>query len=61
MAWWIGIGIVFLLIIGLFLLGVYLVVRKVGDKVADVPKEVVKEGFNLLKDRLNERKEETKA
>jgi cell division protein FtsX len=56
MWWWIGIALFFVFVIALFLLGIYLIVKKVGDKVADVPKDVVKEGFTLLKDKLNERK-----
>lgn len=57
MTWvWVGIAIFLVLVIAGFLLGMYLIFKKVGDKVAEVPKDVVKEGFNLLKDKLNERK-----
>lgn len=58
MEWWIGIFIAFVVIAGLFLLGIYLILRKVGNKVAEVPKEVVKEGFKLLKEKLNEPKKD---
>lgn len=57
MSTWAIIAMVFVLIIGLFLLGIYLIAKKVGDKVAEVPKDVVKEVFTIVKDKF--KKDET--
>jgi uncharacterized protein YneF (UPF0154 family) len=50
---WTGIAIVFLIILSSFLLGIYLIVRQVGKSVSKVPKQVVKEVFSIVKDKIS--------
>jgi len=53
---WTTLAIIFLVILALFLLGVYLVIRKVANSVSKVPKQVVKEVFTIVKDKLSKPK-----
>lgn len=58
---WYAIAIAFLLITGLFLLGVFLIFRKVGNKLSDsvgeVPGQIVKETFSIIKDKISKSNE----
>lgn len=49
---WVAIAITFLVIIGLFLLGLYLIIRKASKSVEKVPEQVVKEVFTIIKDKI---------
>ena len=49
---WAAIAIGFLIILGLFLLGLYLIVRRVSKTVEKVPEQVVKEVFTIVKDKI---------
>lgn len=53
---WTAIAIIFLIIIAAFLFAVYLVIRNVGKSVSKVPKQVVKEVFRIVKDKLSKTK-----
>lgn len=50
---WTILAIVFLLMFGAFLLGIYLVVRMVAKSVKKVPEQVVKEAFAMLKEKIS--------
>jgi F0F1-type ATP synthase membrane subunit a len=54
---WETIAIVFVLIIGAFLLGMYVIARRFGKIVSksieNVPEQVVKEVFTIVKDKIN--------
>jgi predicted PurR-regulated permease PerM len=49
---WAAIAITFLVILGLFLLGLYLIIRKASKSVEKVPEQVVKEVFTIIKDKI---------
>lgn len=58
---WYAIAIAFLVIIALFLLGIYLIFRaasnKIGESVGKVPEQIVKETFSIIKDKLSKSNE----
>jgi len=49
---WTTIALIFLTIIALFLLGVYLIMLKIGNSVSGVPKYAVKEVFKIIRSKL---------
>lgn len=54
---WTTIAIIFLVILALFFLGVWLVIRQVGKSVSKVPKQIVKEVFSIVKEKVLKPKE----
>lgn len=57
---WETIAIIFVIIIGLFLLGIFLIVKRVSRTVEKVPEQVVNEVFTIVKDKLKESSNETR-
>lgn len=57
---WTGIAIALVVIIALFLLGVFLILRRVSKSVEKVPEQVVKEVFTIVKDKIT-KKDETRV
>lgn len=53
---WTVLAIVFLLMFGAFLLGIYLVVKSVAKSVKKVPAQVVKEAFAMLREKTTNSK-----
>jgi hypothetical protein len=50
---WTVIAITFLVILAAFLLGVYLLIRKASKAVSKVPKQIVKEVFGIVKEKMS--------
>ena len=52
---WTTIAIVFLVILAVFLLGIYLIFRKISNSVGKVPEQIVKEVFVIVKEKISKK------
>ena len=52
---WTTIAIIFVVIIAAFLLGIYLIFRKIGNTVGKVPEQIVKEVFVIVKEKISKK------
>lgn len=48
----ISLGATLVVTVAAFLMGIYFIFRNIGKKVSDIPKQIIKETFVIIKDKI---------